>query len=301
MTSTFAVLPIGDIYPDANQPRTTGMDDVDLVDLTASMKVRGVITLPRVTADGKGKYQLVVGERRYRAALKAGLLEMPVMIDEDMSAADRLEIQLTENLLRRNLSIQERAAAITRFTALHPEHKEAAKRLGISSGHLSNLLELQNLNSEVASLSETNVTKDATTLVLANQLMKRAPEVCKAVLAQAKDDGKLTRKAVADALAPYRRPKKKSAAPEASSIASSPDTPAPAESSSPVSMSRTGNHNVASPDADDRPLVRAPSKEKLHKVCAALRIQPGADPAAIFEQLVDYLLAATPGQDLLAA
>jgi len=307
MTSTFAVLPIGDIYPDPNQPRTTGMDDADLVDLTASMKVRGVIQILRVTADDKGRYKIIVGERRYRAALKAGLIEIPAMIDEEMTEAERLEIQLTENILRRNLSIQERADAIARFTALHPEHKEAARRLGISNGHLSSLLELQNLTPEVASLSDANVTKDATTLVLANQLMKKAPEIGKAVFAKAVEDGKLPRKVVADALAPYRRPKKKNASPAEATSSEAMLTPAVAVAvaaapvvAPPASVPRSGSDG-ATPDADDRPLVRAPSREKLHKVCAALRIQPGADPAAIFEQLVDHLLAATPNQDRLAA
>lgn len=296
MTAAFAVLPIGDMYPDPNQPRKTGMDDNDLVDLVGSMKVQGITEVLRVTADGTGRYMIVTGERRYRAALKAGLLEVPAMVSDELSEAERLEIQLAKTILRRNLTIQERADAIARFTAMHPDHKEAARRLGISNGHLSSLLELTNLTPEVAALSDAKVTKDATTLVLANQLMKKAPDVAKAVLARATEDGKLTRKTVADALAPHRRPRKTNDLPESCALAA----PAP-QLASPGSVPRSGTDCVEVLDVDDRPLVRAPSREKLRKVCAAMRIQPGADPAMILEQLVDRFLATTPAQDLKAA
>lgn len=276
MTVVFKMLPIESLYPDPSQPRKSGLADEDLIEVADSIASRGILQNLRVTADEKGKFMIVCGERRFRAALKAGLSEVPALIDEDLSEADRLEVQLAENILRRDLSITERANAFARFAKIHPDHKTAAKRLGISNGHLSNLLELTNLAPEVAALYDSKVTKDATTLVLANQLIRRSPERARVVLERAKSDGKLSRKAITAELAPYRRRKRKD---------NTESAPTPETVVDPAAAA--GMHN------DDRPVVKAPSMRKLKLVCSALRLDISTDPGVIIEQLVDQFLANT--------
>lgn len=297
----FKILPIGDIYPDPNQPRKTGKEDADLADFAASISSVGVIQNLHATPDGKGKYMLVAGERRYRAALKAGLLDVPVMIHEDISDSIRLEIQLAENILRKDLTMWERADAIARLLKIHPDRQEAIKRLGISNGHLTHLLELTSLAPEVQSLSDEKVTKDATTLVLVNQLAKKSPEKAQELITKAKAEGRLPRKEVVEALAPHRRPRKKK------SQADEQKEAAPAAAAEVASSPAKGHSSVPSSSApikeaetDERPLVRCPPRAKLNKVCALLNIQDGADPATVLEQLIDRYLANAGGERLAA-
>lgn len=278
MSCEYRIVPIGDIYPDPDQPRKTGFDEADLVEMAESVKTIGIFQNLRASPDGKGKFKLVCGERRYRSALMAGLMEVPVIIDDDLSDFQRLEIQLAENMLRRDLSIRERAEAIARFTELHPDRQAAAKRLGISNGHLTHLIELTNLAPEVAALSESNVTRDATTLVLANQLIKKAPEAAKVILAQAKQDGKLPRKTIMEALKPHRRPRKKNAGVEEVP----PTPPSPQLPTQPVAANEVEESQV---------VVRSPSRSKIKRVCALLKIDEQTDPAVVLDQLVDLYLA----------
>lgn len=291
MTSEFKVVPIGDIYPDPDQPRKTGFADEDLDGMVQSLASCGLIQTLRVTEDGQGKYMIVSGERRYRAALKAGLMEVPVMISGELSEVERLEIQLVENMLRRDLDVRERAEAIARFTKLHPDQQTAAKRLGLSKGHLSNLLELTDLAPEVAALSSSKVTRDATTLVMTNQLFKKAPEKAAELIAQAKETGKLPRKTVMDALAPHRRKKKK--AEEASPVA---ETTVPAVVADAVGMEPSLPPSVAAasppPAAEDASevMVRAP-RAKIRRVCKLLRISEDTDYTVVVEKLLDQYLA----------
>ncbi len=291
-------LPIGDLYPDPDQPRKSGMDDEDIADLAASVTAVGVIQTIRVSPDGKGKYKIVSGERRYRAAMKAGLIELPVCIDDDLTDFQRLEIQLAENMLRRDLSIRERADAIARFIKIHPDRQEAAKRLGISNGHLSQLLELTNLTPDVAALSEQKVTRDATTLVLVNQLAKKAPEKAQELIVQARTEGKLSRKAVVEALAPHRRHHRKkgeSNAAPATTLQPSLQTNEPSPHLSSPSVVAVAPQSVVREEPtgtqDDRPLMRCPPRAKLKKLYSALSIRDDVDPAEVIEQLIDQYLS----------
>lgn len=246
--------------------------------MVESVKAQGIIQNLRVSPDGKGRFMLVCGERRYRSALLAGVMEVPVVIDDDLSVFQRLEMQLAENMLRRDLSIRERADAVARFTELHPDRQAAAKRLGISNGHLTHLIELTNLAPEVAALSEGNVTRDATTLVLTNQLLKKAPEAAKELLAQAKQDGKLPRKAVMEALKPHRRPRKKDLD----------DATVPAPASTPLLVVQNAPANDVE---ESHTVVRSPPRSKIRRVCTLLKIDEHTDPAVVLDRLVDLYLA----------
>src|SRR5215467_10916546 len=107
-------LPIGAIYPNAKQPRKA-FDDKALQDLAASLSQSGVLQPVVVRRLGEG-YQLIVGERRWRAAKLAGLTKIPAVIRE-ATDAQSLELALVENLLREDLNPMEEAEAYQRLLA----------------------------------------------------------------------------------------------------------------------------------------------------------------------------------------
>lgn len=201
-------LPLHLLVPDPDQPRKASFDDESLEEITASVKEQGV--LQELLVEGplpNGKYQIVYGERRYRAALKAGLEEVPVRVSPLLSDEERLEIQLFENLMRRDLDIRERAAAISRYVGRFPDQKSAAAKLGLSEGRLSQILELASLKPEVSALASDRVVRDSSTLVMINQLVKHSPDEAGALIEKARANGKVSRKDVSVALAPFRRKK----------------------------------------------------------------------------------------------
>ena len=168
-------LPLHMIEPDPMQPRSDASHEGVCSDLEASVKEVGVVQEIRVEGPmTNGKYRIIFGERRYRAALNSGLTEVPVNISEKVNELDRLELQLTENLHRRDLNIRDRARAFGRFVSFFTNQKEAAERLGISEGRLSQLLELNDLKPEVAHLSENGIVRDASTLVSGVRINGRA-------------------------------------------------------------------------------------------------------------------------------
>lgn len=285
-------LSIGLLCPDPSQPRKTGLDDEDLSGLSESIAIQGVLQELRVEEVGSGNYRIVCGERRYRAALKAGIKEVPVCIVSDLSEADRLEMQLAENLLRRELSSVERANAVASFIKLFPDQQSAAKRLGISKGHLSQILELTHLTPAVQEISEKQITRDATTLALANQLAKKAPEAAESLIEKAIQEGKLPRKAVVDALKPFRKshPKKKDdgsielqpALDANADVATPPPFTPP---SSPSSLGDPRNAGGAAPV-----LLTIPTRRKLQKACRFLGLPESTDTAKLLDRLLDEYL-----------
>lgn len=99
---------IDDISPDENQPRRS-FDEVALDELANSIKEHGVLQ-PLVVVPVGGKYQIVAGERRYRASKRAGLTKIPAIV-RTLSDQHRLEISLIENLQRKDLNALETATA----------------------------------------------------------------------------------------------------------------------------------------------------------------------------------------------
>jgi ParB family transcriptional regulator, chromosome partitioning protein len=138
-------LPIGDIVPNPNQPRSH-FDEETLEALTGSVRELGVLQPVLVRDLGAGRYELVAGERRWRAAKRAGLASIPAVVRESHGAAS-LETALVENLHRQDLNPLEEAAAYRQllddfgFT-----HEELARRVGRSRPALSNALRLFQLS-----------------------------------------------------------------------------------------------------------------------------------------------------------
>ena len=146
-------LPISQVEPGLNQPRKR-FDPESLADLAESIRVHGVIQPLTVRRLSSGYYQIIAGERRWRAAKAAGLDQVPAVIIE---ADDRkvMELGLIENLQREDLNPMEEAAG---FQALiesyHMTQDEAAQRVGKSRSAVTNALRLLALSPEVRHLIE---------------------------------------------------------------------------------------------------------------------------------------------------
>ncbi len=139
----FQELPIDTILPNPNQPRKT-FNSSHLEELAASMRQSGVLQPVLVRPHGDG-YQLVVGERRWRAAKLAGLRTVPAVI-RDATDAECLELALIENLLRENLNPIEEAQAYQRLLAdFKWTQEELAQRVGKDRSSIANCLRLLKL------------------------------------------------------------------------------------------------------------------------------------------------------------
>ena len=146
-----AELPIEDIFPNPHQPRKT-FDENALNDLANSIREHGVISPIVVNKDADGKYMIIAGERRYRAAIRAGLEKIPAIV-RDLSDKEVQEISLIENLQREDLNPIEAANAMKQLMDEYRlTQEELAERIGKSRPAVTNTLRLLNLSPEVISL-----------------------------------------------------------------------------------------------------------------------------------------------------
>ncbi|NNG25023.1 ParB/RepB/Spo0J family partition protein [Telluria aromaticivorans] len=147
-------LPITQIQAGKYQPRTR-MDETSLSELAASIKTQGIMQPVLVRPLGEGAkvpYEIIAGERRFRAAQMAGLDEIPVLVRDvdDQSAA---AMALIENIQREDLNPLEEAQGIQRLiNDFNFTHEQAASAVGRSRSAVSNLLRLINLASPVQTM-----------------------------------------------------------------------------------------------------------------------------------------------------
>jgi len=139
------------------QPRVDMRQD-SLEDLANSIKVQGVVqpivARPIGNKDGVQRYEIVAGERRWRAAQLAGLQEIPAVV-RDVPDESAIAMALIENIQRENLNPLEEARALDRLIReFDLTHAEAAKAVGRSRASVSNLLRLQELSDKVKPLLE---------------------------------------------------------------------------------------------------------------------------------------------------
>ena len=137
-------LPVGQLQPGKYQPRTR-MDPGSLEELAASIKAQGLIQPISVRPVANGRFEIIAGERRWRASQIAGLTEVPVLIREIPDEA-ALAMSLIENIQREDLNPLEEAAGIQRLLdEFQMTHQQAAEALGRSRSATSNLLRLLQL------------------------------------------------------------------------------------------------------------------------------------------------------------
>jgi ParB family chromosome partitioning protein len=135
------VVPLSAVEPNPEQPRKYFAEDA-LAELAASILERGLLQPVVVRKHGSG-YQLLAGERRFRAAQLAGLDRLPAVVRDD---GDALEIALIENLQREDLGPLEEASALAALIERHRySHREVADLLGKSRPYVSNTLALNRL------------------------------------------------------------------------------------------------------------------------------------------------------------
>lgn len=140
-------LSLTEIRANTFQPRRE-FDEEKLAELAKSITVHGVLQ-PVVTRPVIGGYELVAGERRWRAAKLAGLITIPAVIRE-LSDGEMLEVALVENIHRQDLNPIEEAQALQRLmNEFGMTQEDAAKRVGKSRSHVANTLRLLNLPIEI--------------------------------------------------------------------------------------------------------------------------------------------------------
>jgi len=182
-----SVLPVHTLQAGKYQPRTR-MDEGALNELAESIRGQGVLQaiLVRPITDGKDgvQFEIIAGERRFRAAQLAGLLEVPVLVKEvdDQAAA---AMALIENMQREDLNPLEEAQGIQRLVDdFHFTHEQAASAVGRSRSAVSNLLRLLNLAQPVQAMLMANdldmgharallAVDAATQITLANQIIAK--------------------------------------------------------------------------------------------------------------------------------
>jgi len=141
-------LPIARLRPGRYQPRTR-MDAEALAELADSIRAQGVIQPILVRPVGEDRYEIIAGERRFRAAQMAGLAEVPVSV-RDVPDDAALTMALIENIQRENLNPLEEAQGVQRLVREFDfTHEQAAAAIGRSRSATSNLLRLLNLAAPV--------------------------------------------------------------------------------------------------------------------------------------------------------
>lgn len=139
--------PVDRLVPNQEQPRQS-FDQHKLRELTESVRARGVLQ-PLVVRRDDGRFQIVAGERRWRAAKLAGLETVPVIV-KDLSGSDMLEIALIENLQREDLNPLEEADAYRQLIEEHGlTQEQLAERVGRQRSSVANVLRLLKLPDEV--------------------------------------------------------------------------------------------------------------------------------------------------------
>ncbi|KGQ19119.1 Chromosome (plasmid) partitioning protein ParB [Lysobacter dokdonensis DS-58] len=177
-------LPVGQLQPGRYQPRS-GMDQGKLAELAESIRAQGVIqpiVVREIDASGKGaRYEIIAGERRWRASQLAGLAEIPavVRIVDDHAV---IAMALIENIQREDLNPLEEALALQRLIdEFDLTHAQAADAVGRSRAAVSNLLRLLELPPEIRVLVETR----AIEMGHARALLTLAPQAAVALARQA--------------------------------------------------------------------------------------------------------------------
>jgi ParB family chromosome partitioning protein len=145
-------LPVTQLVPNRYQPRSR-FDDEGLEELTASIRAQGMIQPIVVSSTGSNTYTIIAGERRWRAAQRAGLAAVPVVVREVRDDRQLLELALVENVQRADLNPVEEAEAYRMLAdSFGLAHEQIAERVGKTRPAVSNALRLLRLPPAVLDL-----------------------------------------------------------------------------------------------------------------------------------------------------
>jgi ParB family chromosome partitioning protein len=195
---------IEEIVPNRSQPRKY-FDESKLQELAESIKANGILE-PLVVRRVDQTYELIIGERRWRAAQKAGLKEVPVLVKE-VEGVDALAISLIENLQREDLNPIEEAEAFRRLTEeFQISQGELSTRIGKDRTTITNTLRLLKLPVEIKNLLLQNrITAGHARAILTLEAKEKQKELCALIIKK----GLSVREAEALAKQWSERPKRK--------------------------------------------------------------------------------------------
>lgn len=205
-SSSAVKLKLNEIEPNKNQPRKN-FDDEALAELSASIQKHGVIQPLLVRPLPNGSYQLVAGERRWRASRMAGLTEVPVVIRE-LSDEDAAALALIENLQREDLDPIEEAEGYKYLMDNYAlTQEEAAQRVGKSRSAVANLMRLLSLPQDVLTLvSEKKLSAGHARAILPLEEAELIKQFANEIIAKGYSV-RQTEKLVKDFLKPQKAPK----------------------------------------------------------------------------------------------
>jgi ParB family chromosome partitioning protein len=197
------LVPIDRVDPNPNQPRQVMGD---LSELIASIGEKGILE-PLVVRQRGDRFQIVAGERRYQAAVQAGLLDLPVVI-RDVDETEMLEIALIENIQRKDLTPFEESEALHGLAeSCGYTHEDLARRLGKSRTAITESLALNAMPEEVRNLCR--LADISAKSLLLQVVRQNTPEKMTALVEKIASQGGTTRQQMRDAVAKPRagRPK----------------------------------------------------------------------------------------------
>ncbi|MGJ8603664.1 MAG: ParB/RepB/Spo0J family partition protein [Marivita sp.] len=259
-------LPVDQLFPNPDQPRRR-FDPDALEDLTNSIRSKGVIQplIVRQRGSSDTQFEIVAGERRWRAAQAAGVHEVPVVVRE-FSDEDVLEIAIIENIQRADLNAIEEAAGYDQLMGRFGHTQEKlAQALGKSRSHIANLLRLLTLPDAVKkAVADGNLTAGhARALVTAPDPVVLAGEVMRRSLSVRE-----TEKLVKDALNPDATPKKASMSPSSGGSKDADTKALEADLSAALGMKVSINH--AAGKESGSVMISYDSLEDLDALCMVL-------------------------------
>jgi ParB family transcriptional regulator, chromosome partitioning protein len=197
------MIPIDLLDPNPDQPRQVMGD---LSELIASVGEKGIIE-PLIVRPRGGRFQIIAGERRYHAAVQAGLREVPA-VERPVSDAEVMELALIENLQRKDLTAFEESEALQQLAQrCHYTHEDMARKLGKSRTAITEALALNNMPDEVRNLCRlADITSRSTLLQIVRQ---GTPEKMLALVEKLVAQGGVTRQDVRSQTANGKAPRPK--------------------------------------------------------------------------------------------
>ncbi|MEI7682956.1 MAG: ParB/RepB/Spo0J family partition protein [Candidatus Saccharibacteria bacterium] len=173
---------ITDIKPGKQQPRTE-FDDKTLQELANSIKQHGILQ-PLIVRNQNGTYYIVAGERRWRAAQKAGLSHVPAIV-RSLQELEELEMALVENVQREDLSPLDQAMSIHRLlNQFNLAQDQIAKRLGKANSTVGNMVRLLNLPADAQeALRDSRITEGHARAILAIKEPAKQTELLQLIIA----------------------------------------------------------------------------------------------------------------------
>jgi ParB family transcriptional regulator, chromosome partitioning protein len=257
-------IPVDRIDPNPNQPRLV-MDKANLDELTASVKEHGVLQPVLVRPLSGSRYQLVAGERRWRAATAAGQDTIPALI-EDIDDDTALEIAVIENLQREDLSPMDEAIIYDKMIHLHGYSiRRLAQKLGKDKGYLENRLRLADAPQEIRDL--VSVRKD--TLSHAYELLKVTDPKKRKHLAELVANGELSLVKLRERIEGAPRPRK--AAPAKAAAVEPPSRTLEDELEAEASANWMGNGPKKNPSDNSLISVKTQLNEAIGELIALIQ------------------------------